>query len=63
MQNVTRTLIYLNHVHWKSVPGFQEFSKLIITALYMEELQLYGNSLRKVAIEFMANPMMLSPVL
>ena len=63
MNCVTRTLIFVNEIQWKSVPGFQEFSKLLLTALYMEELQVYSDSLKKAVVEMMANPMLLSPVL
>lgn len=63
MVHIIKTLHFISDVQWRSVPGYAEFAKMIITALYMEDLQLYEDSLKKVAIEFMANPRMLSPVL
>lgn len=53
----------MHEVQWKSVPGFQEFAKLVITAAYMEDPQVYSDSFKKVMIEVMANPMMLSPLI
>ena len=63
MAHVTRALVFINEVQWKCVPGFPEFAKLILTALYMEKIELYEDSLTKVVVEFMANPRMLGPVL
>lgn len=45
------------------MPGFPEFAKLILTALQIEDVLLYEDSLAKVVVEFMANPRMLGPVL
>lgn len=45
------------------MPGFQEFAKLVITELFMTDVTMYSDSLKKVVVEFMANPKMLTPVM